>query len=502
MKTNTVAKISSILLILIASFSGCQKSEEMNSGEKMASVKVNLTGISDEESSTKGTEKLAKQITQLDDGVSLVSSIIQEKASTQKTVQNLPDGTTYRVIVYKNSVSASNWVTSKQFSVGTTTDNIFSLASGGSYIFVCYSLNNTSDLPFDGSTGTVLNGIDGNVDLLYKQVTMNITDGTGPSQNVLEIVFAHAFSRIKVKFNSEIGNITALSNLSFSPHYASANLNLAAPTTLTYNGSAGSKNFTLPTTLGSTLAETGYTLFCLPSSAGTLLIGSITVNGITKNNLTLNYNIAPGKSYTITLTLTGLTAYGVTWAPGNLVYNPATGVYSFTTADGYGDYWFYNFLKPKIIGTSDTYQAPSTENNGGPGDPCSKVLPENTWHLPTTSEMNNLITATNSTGASSGWQPIRYQAAHYYSNTTAGDKTNPGLFLGIQVHPETKRANYLFLPFAGGYYNSNENNTVDLGLFLVSGGTYYLQAGNIYTLQFINSTPNNAFPIRCVKSTN
>ncbi len=497
MKRDILAQISGLLFILGISLSGCGKDQENGTEEDGASVKVTLSGVAEEESSTKTEESSSKQIIHFHEGANIASTVIEGETPKKKTVQALPNGTTYRVIAYKNSVSTSNWVASKQFTVGTATDNIFTFSSGGSYIFVCYSFSNTSNLPFDGSTGTLLSNVSGDVDLLYKQIPLAITNGTGATQNVLSIVLAHEFSRMKVIFNSEIGNITALSNLSFSPHYASANLDLASPTALTYNGSPTAKNFSIPTTLGSTSVETSYSLFSLPSSSGTLTIGSITVNGATRNNISLNYNIAPGKSYTISLNLTGLTAYGLTWSSGNLAYNSTTGTYSFAAADGFGDYWFLNYLKPKKLDGSN--QSAASNINGSSGDPCKKVAPINTWRLPTKGELTNSLTATDANGATTNYLPLRYLADHYNSSSNS---TNPGMFLGTQTDPGSSRANYVFYPYAGIYYNNNINSAINTGGYYLTSDGYYLQIGNIWTYQFNPNATDNAASIRCIKPAN
>ncbi len=501
MKRDILTQISCLLFILVIGLTGCGKYQEMSSEGNGASVKVSLSGITEEEeSATRQAESINKQTIDFHEGTSISCTISQEIPSMERAVQSIPDGTTYRVIVYKNSVSTSNWVASKQFSAGTATDNVFKFSSGGTYIFVCYSFNNTSNLPFDGSTGTLLANVNGNVDLLYKEITMNITDGTGASQNVLNIVFGHAFSRIKVKFVSQIGNITNLTGVNLNPHFETANLDFSNAT-LTYSGSSISKEFTFAsTTPNASLTESSYSIFCLPATtASTLSIGTLTVNGTTKNNLTFNYNIQPGKSYTITFTLTqtGLTAYGLTWSSGNLVYDNASDTYNFTTTDGYGDYWFVNYLKPKILDGSN--QSADANINGPAGDPCAKVTPINTWRLPTATELTNTMTATDANGASTNYNPLRYVATHYNSGNT---NSNPGMFLGTQTDPGNNRANYVFFTYAGIYYNNNTNSAINTGGFYLTSDGYYLQIGNIWTYQLMPNVGDYAASIRCVKPAN
>lgn len=475
----------------------CSSQEETTSGS--TSVRISLGGVSDEET-TKSAETTVTQDFDLGNGTTLSSSIKQDKTTSTRTATALVDGVTYRVIVYKNSISTNNWVASKQFTVGNATDNVFSFDSGGNYIFVCYSFNNTEDLTFDGSSGTLLSNVSGTKDLLYKQVSINIADGTGTSTNTLSIVFNHEFSRIKVAFVSEIGNITALSGLKLSPNYASANLEMSN-NTLTYNGTSSTGNFSIPTTLNSDATTTDYSIFCLPSATATLSIDNITAGTHSKNNTTNTYTIEPGKSYTITLTLKQA---GITWSSGNLIYNSSTGMYSFTTPDGYGNYWFPNYTKPKIIdNTSHVNQVLNLSINGPTGDPCALVAPAGTWRLPTPTEYDSFISATVSGTGVNIYRPNRLVQPYY------GTTGNTGIFFGTQTDPGTNRTNYLFFPSAGSY------NTDDRGDEIGSAGIYITATTSaFYAYGFrgiwgisgptildssATSANSNAYSIRCVK---
>lgn len=501
MTTNNKLSILLCFVSIIFLFSACNKNDFSNeTGTSTSSLNINAVSVNENESTIKSEQVPTEntKTTAVGDGLSLISSISTNSGSKTKAATALADSVKYRVIIYDNS---GNWVASRQFSVGSvnTSANRFELVPG-KYTVICYSFNATSDLPFDGKTGSILTNIAGNTDLLYYSTPVTTT---AHNANTLNISFAHKFSRVRFVINSYIGNITTFSGATISPYCATGNSMDLKTGTVTKSSTTSTGSFTIPTTPKGITTDTLSGIFCLPSGAtSTLTVNTLTVNGTTKKNINLNYTIAAGQSYTITWTITGLSAYGSTWAPGNLIYNRTTGVYGFTTTnDAYGDYWFPDYLLPRILDSDWHYQKPNSTTNGGSGDPCKQVIPVNTWRLPTVDEITNPHTSTpQGSGTYDSSQPNRYSATNYNSSDTS---TNPGLFYGTQTDPGANRGNYLFVPYGGNCFTSFPPSNLDgMGYYLcydTTNGYEQVQIGNTWTFNTTNKNiTNNAMSIRCV----
>lgn len=502
-----------MLAFLVAGCSNNMDNSISNSSSATVNIQLSTTIADNSESITKSSLASSSNTISLNNNTQLISAVNEDNSSltkTSTTANLLKNGVTYRINVYKGAVSTSNWIASQQFTVGQSTAGTFTLPSSGTYYFICYSLNNTTNLTADGATTTSIASISDTTDLLYTRDTLTISDT--PSSYTLGITFSHLFSRVRVKLSSQIGNITNIGNFNVSPDYSSASLDLLNGS-LTYNNSSTTKSISFSnTTPNDTTATSGYSLVCTPATnSASLTISTLTAGGktITSQILT-NYNIQPGKSYTWTLNLKEDTSGqvilgGVTWARGNLLYNSSTGVYSFASrADIYGDYWFPGYLKPKLLETTDQYNQDPNRNpdlsiNGGTGDPCTKVYPENTWRLPTLTEIQNLKTSSDVQNPST-WAPYRTSQAYITSASS-----NSGMFFFTYSDPGDARTSYLFLPYAGAYYAQETiNANGSSGFYIASNGNSYanLQVGSGSLWPSVNyyTAPNHAISIRCVKS--
>lgn len=455
---------------------------------------------------------------------------IKKKGQTPKaaaTINDLPVGTMYRVIAYNN---AGAFVESKDYTVGTTlsTDDTFKLTPGQNYTFVAYSVGTAVKADLDnvmpsGDFSTAkYNNVDGNKHFMYYvEPAKSYAEG----MTTLNIVLKHQFSQISTVLNlgSQItgtfGNISA----SIKPHLSNVNINVNGPVVDFTNGTPATNGALMNFTLGANgRSATAETIICAAdqtaTGGGTLTFSTLTINGQTKSNLVISgLKIVPGGRYILTFNIATFTPDNIinvgdlNWAPGNLVYSldgQGNPVYSFAlTNDAFGNYWFPEYSKPKVLGGSD--QGPSDGINGPKLDPCSLVLPLNTWRLPAQSEMDILKTRTDAGGADNPENMNNYDPARFVDTYDGTVGTHLGMFFGNQGTPGTNRDKYLYLPYGGAYHNEDtRNNTLGTeGYYLVSspGGIKQLFMTGVkndvgYGMSTGNVAGTTACQIRCVKN--
>ena len=508
MKNTILVQLISLLFI-ISIISSCDKSDIVDSSNNSVKIRFNMNNTSDFIGSNTKSQptRMQKNTISLGNGVELILAITEDEKSDTRAATTLKDGTKYRMLVYCGNTVSGNPVLSEEFTVGVNFNNDFVFEGGQEYTFVFYSYNKTGDLPEPDNF--TLKNVDGDSDLLYYSVSRSFVNGTNPddnpSTNILDITFAHKFSRMKIVFESEdetkTGNITSIGSISFSPHFSSVDFNLATNKPA-YKGAETTKTFVFPS-LNTPSIESEYELLCANTQAGIIHINSITSSIMgTASNIPdkTGIEIAPGKSYTVTYTLKkgvieGFDIGGVIWASGNLILR--NGVYGFEPNQGeYGDYWFPGYSKPKKIGNHDNQESSLELNGPLNDDPCSLV--GGGWRLPTATEFSALIASTD---VYQGNNYVNQYAPNRLVAFYDDQEDRNGLYFGTQSAPATSDAN-LFFPFAGRYDdNDSGTNFNDTGVYMLTGIEAHeeIQLTGIWGCSYITSDTDRAISIRCVK---
>lgn len=262
----------------------------------------------------------------------LVASSGAKAAIPQVTEKPLDNGVKYKVVVYDDQ---GNYVTEKTYSYGgeAAAEGIV-LDAGKTYTFIAYSTNSTSTVPAINSQGTLssasLNNISG--DLMYFTSKLKLNSGV----NNLNVVLKHRFSQITTTLSMDAnmtGAITKLENAVFKPSHSSANLKLSDET-LTYNELNDAGVWAQFPALGiglRTVVSTPSLLIHPATSAGTLKLGTLTIDGETKSNLTIpNVKINPGQKYDLKLNFKtctqDVTSNGLNWSYPAVTVNGKTGI--------------------------------------------------------------------------------------------------------------------------------------------------------------------------------
>lgn len=345
----------------------------------------------------------------------------------------LKTGIQYRVVVYDNNGA---YKTDKVFSYKTNDQNTqdgIKLDAGSSYNFVAYSVNSATDVPVlpTGNTfsNAVLTGVKGDL-MDFRVLNKTLT----PDKNVLDVVLKHRFSQITTKIDAtDVGNITNVA-ASFSPVNTSADLTIAngnlkyntpvATASVDFTGNSNNAIFTSNPTI----------LISDNTSTGQLNISSITVGGITKNNLTVgNLTFTPGVRYNL-----------------NVKLNPIPDLYTVITIGSNANY-IQNGIP--MIGTEPTNGGSGT---GGAGlDATNSKLAlviQDLLGLPDTSKIEFLGLNPGNANAKIGLQKI-------FSQTAA----------------DNKRRNVVFI--YTGYNANTQTNTNAINAIITTG---YLNKGKIY----------------------
>ena len=262
----------------------------------------------------------------------VASSGTKATTTTQITEKQLDKDVKYKVVVYDDQ---GNYVTEKTYSYGgeAVAEGII-LDAGKTYTFVAYSTNSTNTVPNISNQSTLssasLNNISG--DLMYFANTLKVNKGI----NNLDVVLKHRFSQIITTLTMDAnmtGAITKLENAVFKPSHTSANLKLSDEA-LTYNGlnDAGVQAQFPALGIGlRTVVSTPSLLIHPATSTGTLKLGSLTIDGETKSNVTIpNVNINPGQKYDLKLNFKtctqDVTSNGLNWSYPAVVVNGKTGI--------------------------------------------------------------------------------------------------------------------------------------------------------------------------------
>ncbi|WP_337084506.1 FISUMP domain-containing protein [Elizabethkingia anophelis] len=327
-------------------------------------------------------------------------------ATVQLPTQPMTSGYTYRVVMYNvdgSFHSATNFVAGTPGSID--------VAKGQKYKWIAYSYNNNAAIPAitDNQNPTIATAVD--KDLLY--ASGEVTIGTSPQgeqlTQPLPITFEHKMSKISLAIDARGMNATIKDNItvvmqtavSFNQGIldlktgamqANGSVNYATGDPITFQNSA---------VYGSAVKEA---FFYTTQSTGALNVNlkhnviDVVIDNVSESligsgqTVTTNFAAtpAPGKNTNLNVNLykIGGTIGGVTWATGNLYYDYGSEQQKIRPSDitrwsgetyAQTDYWLGRALTPADNATSDQV------------DPCTKVIPENTWRLPTAGEFQILI---------------------------------------------------------------------------------------------------------------
>ncbi len=334
-KRSSLLTIGALTFIALISFQSCKQTYETVNEEGNgipSTVNINIAGVAYEEldqsgspstkASTSSTPGLASDVQKFvmpfNEDLAIFGSLepvknadeqiaVKAAAGNKAAVVNTPltPGTRYTILVY-NADGSLNQQQVFTYGSGATTLNT-KLDGGKTYTFIAVSINSTSTNPtITGntlSTATVAVANTTNY-LMYfkKQITL-----TAANTN-LDVVLKHQFSQIttKVTVNNQLNNkyLNSISGVSIAPANAAAIIKLTDGS-LTYSSpiSTGAE-VTFPAITGNqtTLTSSPTNILAPFTTGANLTIGSISINGESKSNLTQsNLNINPGHKYNLNL---------------------------------------------------------------------------------------------------------------------------------------------------------------------------------------------------------
>ena len=227
----------------------------------------------------------------------------ETRAALQTTP--LPGGKKYRLLVFDDQ---GDYVTERDYTKGSeSATQELRLDAGKQYTFIGVANYSGSSLPtVSGKSKLATAAITStSEDVLYFRAQKTLQFG----ENNLSIVLKHQFNLITTRIvvdPSARGMLTNIQNVSFGTGHTSANIQFSNGG-ITFNGAHSvRKTLTFPA-LGAGVLQTESQPVLLIGPAQTsasLTIGSMTIAGVTRNNITFSgLTIAPGQKYTLTLTM-------------------------------------------------------------------------------------------------------------------------------------------------------------------------------------------------------
>lgn len=443
---NTKTLLSLMMAITIFIFS-CQKDNtttELSTGNAIVNVKMSGIGSVDGSKSVKASiggssaATAAVQRVTVPYGEDLVirATLTEVKASQRTALRAsaAKAATTstdageivafngdYTIRAYKKT-DANNETLVQTVNCGNGKSNQFELEPGN-YKFVVSAYGNP-----------VATGED--KDPLSQVIEQTVSAGN----NTLDVILKHKLTEVTVKFDAGSGRtINAISNSTVKPNY---NYTFDEATgNVTFGTELAAKGFTFPTQAPAQIWTSSPVMIAVDNSngAGEVKLANVTINNKPGNVSLPGLTLRKGFQYVLEMDLgakVGFEIGGEIWSPGNLEYDPSTGEYGFGKVNTIGDYWYANYLKPKVLPYTNNPVANNPAGiNGSAGDPCSLVAPAGFWRLPTTEDVASLLNAK------------KYIGRH------DGASGAMGMFFGTDVAPGTEADKYAFFPF-NGYYTS------------------------------------------------
>lgn len=457
-------------VVAILLLTSCNKDDNSNENDQVA-LNVSVLGVNE------GDEN-PELVSEVKEGVTgnLIKATLERLPATKKGAETLEDGTTYRVIAFKEGdITAAGYVNHGDFVMGTASAvSNFNIPANATYSFVCYSLNSKQALPAFDKNALDIIANSATDDLLYVSFDKMISE----TDKTLSFSFNRQFSQITViadatDLNENITEITT----SLTPNH-SATLSFVTGALTASSTSADRIISWGAITAGQIVTSSPCTVFTNGGNVA-LNIPSVTIGGTARTNLkaTFESNMLPVGKYTLRLKF----KRNLIWAKGNLICSgeiyriASTQEYYSGTADG-GDYFCWNTLSPKATSSTNI-----TENYDVATDPCTKVNPEGTWRMPTKREFDALISSGSVWGTKNGVN------GRYYGTT--------------KVPASGFEDDYIFLPAAGYRIDSTTFNfTANEGAYWTATPSYSLCFRNSDTLVWVTAPldRNYGFFVRCV----
>ncbi|AQX05216.1 hypothetical protein BBD33_08140 [Elizabethkingia meningoseptica] len=327
MNLNLLKHRKTLLIVVSLWTISCRSTDNpiQEENQNAYNVKINMLGIIDAEQapatsasankSVSSSQAVQNSTIKIDENNYVTASLIPQNATSNNRAQAsinpmaatpvntfLGNQVKYKVVVYDSNGA---WKAEKEFSYTQNDSDGFMLDGGQNYTFIAYSVNSTSstDTPAVSSGGTLATATLANVnkDLMFFKKNMTVT-GNGP--NYLDVVLKHQFSQITTILDArQVGTITSIVSPTISPAKSSANLSFNN-STLSYNSDiSGGAVISFPTPNSQYVSGTPTQIISPTNANGELKVGALTLDGITKNNVTLSskVKIDPGVKYDLRL---------------------------------------------------------------------------------------------------------------------------------------------------------------------------------------------------------
>lgn len=309
--------------LVCGSLYSCKESKDSIASSGKASVNIQLLGVENPIITTKkaskgGSTAGAAQtvVVPLTNSSSFEATLTNEPSVTSGNLLRASSGTRAAVIEERTPLAANikykivvynadgDYVTEKIYTNTVDNSTAIALDAGQTYTFVAYSINSTATVPAVTAQADIANASLDNIsaDLMYFKKDLAVQ----PGDNNLAVVLKHQYSQVttNLSMSTEMtGAITNLGTTTINPTHPGANLKLADGT-ITYNGSTATANVVFPV-LGAglrTVSSTPTLLIHPGATNGVFNFGSITIDGETKNNVSVaGLNIVPGQRYNLNL---------------------------------------------------------------------------------------------------------------------------------------------------------------------------------------------------------
>lgn len=365
--------ISTCILFFMLFFAGCEKdvqeSDLSNSGGEPVPLNIVIGEIGEfedasipETRSSEGAQTFVQPLDSTQDtGIDIITTI--ETVPVRKKVETraaLKDGGKFRIFVYNNS---GERVANNQYFIDGTEVHLCMgtelMLIPGVYKFVCYTANNSSGLN-DSGTANVFNNMD--------FATFCFSKSISSTDNTLTISFKRQMSQLELA-------VSAFGFANNTTTYGSGLIDNLANKGVWYLNKDSYDDIELVVSGAENVTYTNNTQYTvLPVSR----ILSVTLNDLSiggtnygTKKVSVPVTFKRGNSYKITVQFSrdnSVTGAGIRWAPGNLIID-GDNYYFAQDQAAYGSY-----VKSPII-----------------DDPCRKVIPLNSWRMPTEADFRTLI---------------------------------------------------------------------------------------------------------------